>query len=131
MSFARTILGDKRDSFSHYYQPKVEIKDFNVLIDGKRFFDLPVKSEEEACEKIIEMSNSNDYTTGNLVDFAYFKENYRLITTDLSKQTKIKEPQQINFIGKLEKDNGATMFFVIKKSEETTFKFSQNSATII
>ena len=131
MSFARTILGDKRDSFSHYYLPKVEIKDFNVLIDGKRFFDLPVKSEEEACEKIIEMSNSNDYTTGNLVDFAYFKENYRLITTDLSKQTKIKEPQQINFIGKLEKDNGATMFFVIKKSEETTFKFSQNSATII
>ena len=131
LSFARTILGDKRDSFSHYYQPKVEIKDFNVLIDGKRFFDLPVKSEEEACEKIIEMSNSNDYTTGNLVDFAYFKENYRLITTDLSKQTKIKEPQQINFIGKLEKDNGATMFFVIKKSEETTFKFSQNSATII
>ena len=65
---------DYRDSFSHYYVPNVEIKDFNVLIDGKSFFDLPVKNEEEAYEKIIEMSNNNDSTTGNLLDFAYFKK---------------------------------------------------------
>ena len=78
------------------------------------------------------MSNNNDYMTGNLLDFAYYKENYRLIATDLSKQTKIKDPQQINFIGKLEdQDNGATMFFIIEKSEETTFNFSQNSVTIV
>ena len=77
------------------------------------------------------MSNNNDYTTGNLLDFAYFKENYRLIAIDLSKQTKLKDPQQINFIGKLEnQDHGATLF-IIEKSEKTTFKFSQNSATII
>ena len=50
-----------------------------------------------------------------------FKENYKLITTDLSKKTKLKDPQQINFIGKLNKDNGATMFFIIEKSEETIF----------
>ena len=93
---------------------------------------MPVKNEEEAYEKIIDMSNNNDYTTGNLLDFAYFKENYRLIAIDLSKQTKLKDPQQINFIGKLEnKANGATMFFIIEKSEETTLNFSQNSATII
>ena len=48
------------------------------------------------------MSRNNDYTTGNLLDFAYFKENYRLIAIDLSKQTELKDPQQINFIGKLE-----------------------------
>ena len=48
------------------------------------------------------MSNNNDYTTGNLLDFVYFKENYKLIAIDLSKQTKLKDPQQINFIGKLE-----------------------------
>ena len=77
------------------------------------------------------MSNNNDYTTGNLLDFVYFKENYKLIAIDLSKQTKLKDPQQINFIGKLDKDNGATMFFIIEKSEETTFNFSQNSVTII
>ena len=51
---------------------KVEIKDFNVLIDGKTFFDLPEKNEE-AYKKIIEMSKNNDHTTGNLLDFLYFK----------------------------------------------------------
>ena len=91
------------------------------------FFDLPVKNKE-VYEKIIEMSRNNDYTTGNLLDFVYFKENYRLIAIDLCKQTKLKDPQQINFIGKLEnQDGGATMFFIIEKSEETTFAFLQNS----
>ena len=60
-----------RDSFSHYYVPNARIKDFNVLIDGKSFFEFPVKNEEEAYEKIMDMSNNNDYTTGNLLDFAY------------------------------------------------------------
>ena len=63
-----------RDTFSHYYVPNLEIKNFHVLIDGKSFFDLPVKNEE-AYEKIIEMSNNNDYTTGNLLDFGDFKQN--------------------------------------------------------
>ena len=61
-----------RHSFSRYYVPNVEIKDFNVLIDGKSFFDLPVKNEKEAYGKSIDMSNNNDYTTGNRLDFAYF-----------------------------------------------------------
>ena len=76
---------DHRDSFSHYYVSKLEIKDFNVLTDGISFFGLPIKNEEEAYEKILEMSTNNDYATANLFDFAYFKENYRLIATDLSK----------------------------------------------
>ena len=123
---------DNRDSFSHYYVPKVQIKDFNVLIDGKKFFDFPIKNEEEAYKKIIDMCNNNNYTAGNLLDFAYYKENYRLIAIDLSKQTKIKDPQQINFIGKIERqDNGVTMFFIIEKSEETTFEFLQNSVNIL
>ena len=131
MFFAKTILGDKRESFSHYYVPKVKINGFNVLIDGKSCFDLPVKNEDEAFEKIIKMSNNNDYTTDNLLDFAYFKENYKLLATDLSKQTKLKDPQQIHFIGELSNILGATMFFIIEKSEEATFNFSQISATII
>ena len=129
--FQKNINTDNRDSFSNYYVLNVEIKYFNVLIDGKFFFDLPVKNEEETYEKMIDMSNTNDYTTGNLLDSAYFKENYKLLAIDLSKQTKLKEPQQINFIGKLDKDNGATMFFIIEKSEETTFNFLQNSVKII
>ena len=70
---------------------KVKINDF-VLIDGKSFFELPVKNEEETYKKIIEVSN-NDYITGNSFNFAYFKENYKSIAIDLSKQTKSKDPQ--------------------------------------
>ena len=113
----------KRTIKRTFFVPYVKIKDFNVIIDGKGFLYLPVKNEEETYEAVIDMSNNNDYTTGHLLDFAYFKENYKLIAVDLSKQTELKDPQQINFIGKLDKDNGATMFFIIEKSEETTFNF--------
>ena len=92
---------------------------------------MPVRNEEEVYEKIIAMSNNNDYATSNLLNFAYFKKNCRLIAIDLSEQTKLKDPQQISFIGKLLNTRRATIFFIIEKSEETTFNFSQNSATII
>ena len=82
LSFQRTVgenntAKDYRDSFSHHYVPNARIKDFNVLIDGKSFFDLPVKNEE-AYEKIIKVSNNNDYTTGNLLDFVYFKKKLQI-----------------------------------------------------
>ena len=64
------------------------------------------------------MSHNNYYTTGNQLDFAYFKEHYRLIAIDLSRQTNLKDPQQINFTGKLEKDNGATLYFVTEKQQK-------------
>ena len=91
---------------------------------------MPVKNEQEAYKKIIDYT-TNDYTTGNLLDLAYFKKHYKLMAIDLSKQTKLKDPQQINFIEKLLKNTRATMFFIIEKSEETTSNFSQNSVTII
>ena len=66
------------------------------------------------------------------MDFAYFKESYKLVAIDLSKQIKLKEPQRINFIRKLEnKDHGATIFLTIEKSEENTFNFLQSSVKII
>ena len=68
LSFAGNNNTDSRYSYSNYDVLKVKINDFNVLIDGKGFFDLPVKNEEEAYKKIIDMSNNNDYTTGNLLD---------------------------------------------------------------
>ena len=68
LSFPRNNNTDSRYSFSNYYVTKVKINDLNVLIDGNFFFDLSVKSEEEAYEEIIEMSNNNDYATGNLLD---------------------------------------------------------------
>ena len=131
LSFPRNNNTDSRYSFSNYYVPKVKVNDFNVLIDGKSFFDLSVKNNEEAYEKIIDMSNNSDYTTGNLLDYACYKKHYKLIAIDLSKQTKLKDPQQINFIGKLLRNTGANMFFIIEKSKQTTFNFSQNSVTIV
>ena len=125
---------EDRTSFSNYYTPKVDIIDFNVLIDGKRFFDLPIKNKEESYEEIIEMSKNNVYITGNLLDYEYFSNHNKLITIELSKQVELEKPdlkQQINFTGKLEENNGATMYFIIEKSEETTFCFSQNSVSII
>ena len=111
-----------RTSFSKYYVPKVEIKDFNVLIDGKSFFDVPVKNKEEAYEKIMSISKNNDYTTGNLLDYEYFSKHYKLIAIDLSKQIELENPdlkQQINFIGRYARNEGVTMFFITEKSEET------------
>ena len=79
------------------------------------------------------MSKNNDYTTDNLLDYEYFKDHYKLIAIDLSKQTELENldlKQQINFIGRLE-ENNATMFFLIEKKEETVFDFSQNSVVVV
>ena len=73
---------DDRQSFYEFYLPKVMIKDFNVIIDKLAFFDLPIKTEEEAYEKIIDISRNNEYTTGNLLDYDYFKKYYKSIAID-------------------------------------------------
>ena len=121
-----------RTSFSKYYVPKVETKDFNVLTDGKPFLEIPVKNKEEAYKNIIEMSKNNDYTTDNLLDYEYFKDHYQLIAIDLSKQMELENfdlKQQINFTGRLEENNATMFFFIekkvffIEKKEETTFHF--------
>ena len=77
---------DYRTSFSKYYTPKIEIKYFNVVNDGKSFFDVPIKNKEETFGKIIEMTANNDCTTGNLLDYEYFSKHYKLIAIDLTKQ---------------------------------------------
>ena len=79
------------------------VKDFNVIIDKLAFFDLHIKNEEEAYETFIDISKNDEYTTGNLLDYGYFKTYYKLIAIDLSKQQVLQENkdliQQINFIG--------------------------------
>ena len=95
---------------------------------------MPIKNEEETYEQIIEMRRNNNYTTGNLLDYEYFSKHYKLIQIDLSKQMELENPdlkKQINFTGRLERNEGATKFFIIEKSEEIKFEFSQNAATIL
>ena len=88
------------------------------------------KTEEEAYEKIIDISRNNEYTTGKLLDYDYFNKYYKLIAIDLSKQQVLPENkdliQQINFIGRL--TEAANVFIIIQKKENTTLEFSQNFA---
>ena len=81
-----------RTSFSKYCGPNVQIKYFNVLIDGKSFFGMPIKNDEETYEQIIEMGRNNDCTTGNLLDYEQFPKPYKLIAIDLSKQIELENP---------------------------------------
>ena len=64
---------DNRKSFLQFYLPRIMIKDFNVIIDKLAFFDVPIKTEEEAYGKNIGTSKNDKYTTGNLLDYDYFK----------------------------------------------------------
>ena len=130
----KTITNAVTKYFSEYFTPSVEIKDFNVLINEKSFFDTSIKHKEESYEQIIEMGRNNDYTTSNLLDYEYFSKHCRLIVIDLSKQIELGNhdlKQKINFIERIEMDEGATMFFITGKSEETNFEFTQNSSTIV
>ena len=97
------------------------IKDFNVIIDKLAFFDLPIKIEEEAYEKTIDISKNDEYTNGNLLDYDYFKKYYKSIAIDLRKQQVLQEYkdliQQINFIGRLDinANASANVFIIIEK----------------
>ena len=91
---------------------------------------MPIKNEEEAYEKIIDISRNNEYTTDKLLDYDYFKKYYKLIALDLSKQQVLQENedliQQIKFIGRLEQ--AANVFIIIGKKN---IQFSQNFANVI
>ena len=93
---------------------------------------MPIKTEEEAYEKIIDISKNNEYTTDNLLDYDNFKK-YKLIAIDLIKQQVLQENedliQQINFIGRLEEE--ANVFIIIEKKEHTFSEFSQNFANVL
>ena len=105
-----------------------------MLVHGRSFSGMPIKNSEETYKKIIEMGRNNDYMTGNLLDYECFSKHYKLIEIDLIKPVELENPalkQQIYFIGRLARNEGATMFFIIEKSEETTFEFSQNAATFV
>ena len=118
-----------RSLHSTYYLPKVEIKDYNVMIDGRNFFDQPINSMNKTYENIrkIATGKGDDYTTGCLLDYTYFKENYKMIAIDLSKQQELDaEPravQQINFTANLDKVGNTTMFFIIEEAKELFFNF--------
>ena len=95
------------------------------MTGGKNFFDQPINSDLKTYENIrrIATGQGDDYTTGCLLDYSYFKENYKMIAIDLGKQQALEiDPraiQQINFIANLDRDGNTTTFFIIEEAKET------------
>ena len=128
---------DGRTSHSEYYLLKVETKDYNVKIDGKNLFDQPIKNDSKTYENIrkIATDQGDNYTTFCLLDYAYFKENYKMTARDLSKQQALnadpRATQHINFTANLDRDGDATKFFIIEEAKETVLDFSQGTVKVL
>ena len=87
---------------------------------------MPIKNDEEKYKQIIEMGRNNDYTTGNLLDYEYFSKHYKLIAIDLSKQFELENSdlkQQINFVGSLDRNEGATLFLSLESQKKQFLNF--------
>ena len=118
-----------RTSHSTYYLPKVEIKDYNVMIDGKNFFDQLINIMNKTYENIRKIATGkvDDYTTGCLLDYPYFKQNHKMIAIDLSRQNELdadpRAIQQINFTPNLDRVGNTTMFLLLKKQKKQFLNF--------
>ena len=107
------------------------------MVDGKNCFDQPINSMTKTYENIrqIATGQGDDYTTGYLLDYPYFKENYKMIAINLSKQlalyADLRAIQQINFTANLDRAGNTTMFFIIEEAKETVFEFSQGTVKVL
>ena len=128
---------DQRTSNKRYYIPNVEIKDYNVMIDGKTFFDQPIKNNKVTYENIrkIAIGHGDDYTTGCLLDYTHFKKYYKMIAIDLSKQQALdadpRAIQQINFTANLDRDGNTRFYFILEELKKTIFEFSQGTVKVL
>ena len=127
----------QRISRKRYYISNIEIKDYNVMIDGKNFFDQPINSMLKTYENIrkIAIGQGNDYTTGCLLDYTYFKKFYKMIAIDLSGQQALDaDPRaihQINFTANLDRAGNKRLYFILEEEKETIFEFSQGTVKVL
>ena len=118
---------EQRKVYDGYYLPNVEIKNYNVMINGENFFDQPLKENKVTYENIrkVATSKGNNYITGCLLDYPYFRDNYKMIAVDLSRQQELDaDPiaiQQINFIAN----------FILEQSKETKLNFAQGTVKVL
>ena len=122
-----------------YFLPRGEIKNYNVLIDGRNFYDQPIKDLIKQYDEVRKVSTrqDKDYTTGCLLDYAYFKDNYKLIAADLSKQkaldTDPRATQRTVFQGVDGRDNNTKikLYTIFGKSEETGLVFYKGKPKVL
>ena len=128
------------DSFKKYFLPRVKIENYNIKIDGRNFYYQPINNSIKQYEEIRKISTGkgDDYTTGCLLDFAYFEKNYRLIAVDLSKQKALdadsRAIQQIFFTGKIkatEADTKVIIYYILEKSKETILQLSKGTTNVL
>ena len=127
----------QRTSNKRYYIRNVEIKDYNVMIDGKNIFDQPINNMIKTYENIRKntIGQGEDYKTGCLLDYTYFKKFYKMIPIDLSKQQALdadpKAIQRINFTANLDKGGNTRFYFILEEAKETVFEFSQGTVKVL
>ena len=125
-----------RTSDEQYYLPTVEIKDYNIMI-GENFFDQPIKNNKVTYDNIrkIATGQGDDYTTGCLLDYQYFKDTYKMIAVDLSKQQALdadpRAIQQINFTANLDRDGNTRVYFILEEAKETILDFSKGTVKVL
>ena len=127
----------RRTSHSGYYLPNVEIKDYNIMINGENFFDQPIKNNKVTygnIRKIATGQGGDYYTTGCLLDYSYFIDTYKMIAVHLSKQQVLDaDPgaiQQINFTANLDKAGNTRIYFILEEAKETTLDYSQGTVKV-
>ena len=107
------------------------------MIDGRNVFDQPINSMNKTYENIrkIATGKGDDYTTGCLLHYPYFKEKYKMIAIDLSRQNVLdaypRAIQQINFTANLDRAGNTTIFLIIQEAKETIFEFSQGTVKVL
>ena len=128
------------DSYKKYLLPRVKIGNYNIEIDGRNFYDQPIDNSIEQYDEVRKISTGqgDDYTTGCLLDYSYFRKNYRLLAADLSKQKALdadsRAIQQIIFTGKIKATVANTrvvIFYVLEKSKETILEFSKGTTKVL
>ena len=126
-----------RTSTNGYYLPTVQIKDYNIMINGENFFDQPIKSNKVTYENIrkIATGQGDDYTTGYLLDYPYFMDTYKMITVDSSKQQALdadpRAIQQINSTANLDRAGNTRVYFILEEGKETILDFSQGTVKVL
>ena len=126
-----------RTSYDRYYLPNVEIKDYNIMINGENFFDQPIKNNKVTYENIrkIATGQGDDYTAGCLLDYSYFADTYKMIALDLSKQqaldTDPRAIQQINFTANPDRAGNTRVYFILEEAKETILDFSQGTVKVL
>ena len=122
------------NSHRKYFLPRIKIKICNIEIDGRKFYDQPINGLiKQYNVRKISLGQGDDYTTGCLLDFAYFKNNYTLDAADLSKQKVLdadsKSIQQIISTGKI--SQAAVIYYIYEKSKETILQFSKETTKVL